>query len=206
MTMITRPKTRAMPTMPRAPPYSAFATMAPAPAKTSVKAASPSAPARRARSGRGTVPLVWRHLRQQRLDTLPDLVADFAHGSEALAGRVLELPVLVALARIDRAGVPAAHRDHGVGGPYDLVGQRLRKLLGEIDPDLGHRLDHRGVDPVGGLRAGGPNVHPPLGELIEQAGGHLAASRVVDADEQHLRDLLRHLHSTAYSIDIYDFN
>src|SRR4249919_2323750 len=114
MTMITRPKTRAMPTAPRASPYSALATIAPAPAKTSVNAARPSAPARRARSGRRTVALIWRQLGQQRPDTLGDLVAYLAHPCQVLAGRVLELPVLVALARIDGAGVAAAHRDHCV--------------------------------------------------------------------------------------------
>ena len=40
---------------------------------------------------------------------------------EVLAGRIVELPVLVPLAGIDRAGVAAAHRDHDVGGADDLV-------------------------------------------------------------------------------------
>src|SRR5579864_451613 len=39
-----------------------------------------------------------------------DVVADPAHRLEVLAGRVLELPVEVALAREDRAGVAATHR------------------------------------------------------------------------------------------------
>ena len=45
-----------------------------------------------------------------------------------LPGGVLEHPVLVALAREDRARVAAAHRDHDVGGPDDLVGPRLGEL------------------------------------------------------------------------------
>ena len=39
-----------------------------------------------------------------------------AHALEVAVGRVVDLPVLVALARVDRAGIAAAHRDHRVGG------------------------------------------------------------------------------------------
>ena len=58
-----------------------------------------------------------RDLRDQGLDAGPDLVADRPYGVDALAGGVVELPVLVALAREDRARVAAAHRDHDVGRP-----------------------------------------------------------------------------------------
>src|SRR6476659_1249957 len=194
MTMITRPKTRAIPTAPRDPPYSALATIAPAPAKTSVNAARPSAPARRGRSGRRTVSLAWLHLGQQRPDTLEDLIADLAHGRQVLAGRVLELPVLVALARIDRAGVAAAHRDHHVRGAHGLVRQRLGELLGHLHAQLVHRLEHRRVDPVGRVAARGANMDAPLRAELHEARGHLATARVVHADEQHLR-LLPHGHS-----------
>ena len=47
--------------------------------------------------------------------------------SMSLPGGVLEVPVLVALAGEDRAGVAAAHRDDHVGGAH-LVGQRLREF------------------------------------------------------------------------------
>src|ERR1039457_1553783 len=46
---------------------------------------------------------------------LMDLVADRAHPIQAQARRVGQVPVEVALARVDRAGVPAAHRDDDVG-------------------------------------------------------------------------------------------
>jgi hypothetical protein len=39
----------------------------------------------------------------------------------------------LALARVDRAGVPAAHGDYGVGRAHDLVGQRLGVGVGEVD-------------------------------------------------------------------------
>ena len=59
---------------------------------------------------------------------LLDLVADRADGVDVVAGGVVELPVLVALAREERAGVAAAHGDDDVGGPDDLVGPRLGVL------------------------------------------------------------------------------
>ena len=77
------------------------------------------------------------------LDAAADLVADRADGVDAEAGGVVELPVLVALAGEQRAGVTAAHRDDDVGGADDLVGPRLRVLGGDVDADLGHRVDRR---------------------------------------------------------------
>src|SRR5215211_1114119 len=188
MTMITRPKTRAIPTTPNAPPYSASATIAPQPANTSAKAAIPSARARRPRSGRGTVSLRWRDLVDQRADPPGDLVTDTADRLEVLAGGVLELPVLVALPWIDRARVPAAHRDHGVRRAHGLIGKRLRELLLEIHSDLGHRRHHVRVEVIGGVASRRAHVDSPAGQLVEQAGRHLAAPRVVDADEEDLRD------------------
>ena len=55
-------------------------------------------------------------LGHQPLNALVDLVADHAHRLDVLPGGIVEIPVLVALAGIDRAGIAAAHRDHGVGG------------------------------------------------------------------------------------------
>src|SRR3954452_4677017 len=167
MTMITSPKTSAMPTVPSAVSYSALATTAPAPANTNAKAAKPSARTRRARSGRGTVFRLGHEVREQRLDAFRELVADAADRLDVLAGGVLDVPVLVALAGIDRAGVPTAHRDHRVGGADELVGHRLRELLGDIESHLIHRLDHRRVDPVGGLAACGANVDVAGGVVVE---------------------------------------
>jgi hypothetical protein len=48
--------------------------------------------------------------------------------------RVVELPVLVVLARAERAGIAAAHRDHDVGRLHDLVRERLGELLRDVDP------------------------------------------------------------------------
>jgi hypothetical protein len=54
------------------------------------------------------------------------------------AGRVVQCPVEVALARVRRAGVAAPHRDHHLGGPDGILGQRLGEL-----PTA---MDHLGVE------------------------------------------------------------
>ena len=119
-----------------------------------------------------------------------DLVADPPHRLEILAGGIVQLPVLVPLARIDRAGVAAAHRDHDVRGLHELVGQRLRELLAHVHADLLHRLVHDRVDLVAGRAPGRPHVNAALGAELDQPGRHLAPSGVVDADEQDLGLLL----------------
>src|SRR5437763_864577 len=119
-------------------------------------------------------------------NALVELVANAANGFEVLAGRVFELPVLVAPSRVDRAGVAAAHRDHDVGGLDNLVGERLRELLAHVDADLLHRLERRRVDLVRGGRAGRADVDAALRTKLDQASGHLAAAGIVRAAEQHL--------------------
>src|SRR5680860_606222 len=59
------------------------------------------------------------------LDAGLDVVADDADGVDALAGRVVELPVLVALAREVGASVAASHGDHDVGFLDGLGGEDL---------------------------------------------------------------------------------
>jgi hypothetical protein len=115
-----------------------------------------------------------------------DLVADAPHCVDVLAGRIVELPVLVAFAGIDRAAVAAAHRDHDIGRANSLVGELLRRLVGQVDAELGHRLDDGRVERVGRLAASGTNADRAPGAELEQAGGHLASTRVVDADEQDI--------------------
>lgn len=65
-----------------------------------------------------------------------DLVANRADLVDSLAGRIVELPVLVRLSGVERAGVTAAHSDHDVGGLGGFRGQNLGRLVGEVNPDL----------------------------------------------------------------------
>ncbi len=66
-----------------------------------------------------------------------------------------EVPVEVALAGVDRAGVPAAHGDHHVRGMDHVVGERLGELLRQIEADFGHHRHNGGIDLVGGGGTGG---------------------------------------------------
>jgi hypothetical protein len=58
----------------------------------------------------------------ERTDAGVDVVADAPDDLERLAGGVVELPVEVALAGEDRAGIAAAHRDDDVAGLHRLTG------------------------------------------------------------------------------------
>src|SRR5687768_158450 len=98
--------------------------------------------------GCGAGILLWSDLVEKPLHPPRDVVADTAHGLDVLARRVLELPVLVALAGVDRARVTAAHRYDRVCGPYELIVEGLRELLLEVGSQLGHRFGHRRVDLV----------------------------------------------------------
>src|SRR5438067_11959126 len=154
MTMITSPKLRATP---RWPSSSVFAstTIAPQPAKTRTKV--PIASATRARPS-AVVSATREQLADQPLDTLVDLVPDAANRFEILIGRVVELPVLVFLAGVDRTRVAAAHGDHGVSGAEALVGERLRALPRHAHAGFAHRIDDCRRYPLGCIGARGPAV------------------------------------------------
>lgn len=85
----------------------------------------------------------------------------------------------------DRAGVAAAHGDYRVSCAYDLGGQRLGVGAGHVDAEFGERLDDGGVEVADGGGARGAGDHGAAGAVAQEGGGHLGASGVVDADEQH---------------------
>src|SRR5262245_50346149 len=183
-----------MPTVPSARSRSASTMIAPQPAKTSANVAKASASARLARSG------LSNEVGDQPLDAGVDLVPDAANRVQALAGGIVQRPVLVPLAGIDRARVATAHGDHHVCGPDDLVGQRLRELLAHVESDLAHCDDDGGIDLLTGIAAGGSDVDTPLGAELHEPRRHLAPARVVHADEQHLRHLRGHPRLAAAAI------
>src|SRR6188508_1141548 len=106
--MITSPKAAAMPVEPSEPSRSESSTIAPQPANTSAKVANASAKQRRARDG------LVNELADQGVNPCVDLVANPSHRLEVLSCRVVERPVLVSLAGVDRARVAASHRDDDV--------------------------------------------------------------------------------------------
>jgi hypothetical protein len=116
------------------------------------------------------------------LDDGPDLL-------DGLAGGVGEVPVEVALARVDRTGVTAAHGDDDVGAASRLVGERLGELLGHVEPAFGEDLGDRGVDLLAGGGAGGAHDDPAVAVVVEQHPGSDGAAGVVGADHEDLGDV-----------------
>lgn len=100
------------------------------------------------------------------------------------AGGILERPVLVALAGMDRAGIPASHRHHDIGLTHVRVMKQLRLLVSEVDADLRHGLDRDRVDRAGRLAPGRQDLDAVAGEAPEETRGHLAATSVVNTNEQ----------------------
>jgi len=70
--------------------------------------------------------------RQEQPNALIDVIADPSHICQALASRIVHLPVLVSLARVDRAGVAAAHRDHTSAALTNSSVKGFGKLLPQI--------------------------------------------------------------------------
>jgi hypothetical protein len=60
----------------------------------------------------------------------------------------------------------------------------LGKLPTVAEPDLVHDGDDVFVEVLGGHGTRGADVHGALGEVLQEGGGHLGASRVLDADEE----------------------
>src|SRR5699024_1365508 len=105
---------------------------------------------------------------EQAADSAVDVVADGADGLGGLAGGVVEVPVEVALAGEDGAGVTAAHGDDYVGGLDRFGSQGVGKFLGQVQAEFGHDLDDGWVDLLGGGRSGRAHGHPPLGVVGQQ--------------------------------------
>lgn len=74
-------------------------------------------------------------------DSRPEVVTNSAHYVNRLTCRVGQVPVLVALAGEDRAGITATHRDNHVRATDSIDGQHLRLLACDIDVDFAHDLD-----------------------------------------------------------------
>lgn len=122
--------------------------------------------------------------RQERLDARSDLVSDRTDRLSCAALRIVEFPVFVALAGIERARVPASHSDHHIDGTDDLVGPGLRELCADVDPDLLHCLYDSDVDLRGRLGTSRVDDDTVAGKLTHPSGCHLGAPRVVDAEEE----------------------
>src|SRR2546423_4317792 len=117
-----------------------------------------------------------------------DLVTDRTDGVQTLTGGIVELPVLVPLARDERAAVAAAPPDDDVGGGEVALRPPPGRAVGDVHADFGHGGDGRRVDRSAGLAASGEGHGPVPGEGFEPTKGHPGAAGVVDAQEEHGRD------------------
>ena len=134
---------------------------------------------------------LWRRhqVAEQRSHSPVDLVANRPDLLQGLAGGVGQLPIEVSLAGIYGTRVAATHRDNDIGGLDGLVGERLGKLMKQIDADLGHGPTDAGVDLFGWSGTRGTYVDTSLRGPMEQGRRHLGTAGIVDADEQHLGDV-----------------
>jgi len=73
---------------------------------------------------------------------VPHVVADLAHARDRFPLRILERPVIASQPRHDRALLATPHRDQHLRAAGEIVGQLLRRSIGEIDVDLAHRFQH----------------------------------------------------------------
>src|SRR5215471_4978849 len=136
-------------------------------------------------------------------DTRANVVANFANPLDGLSFRILERPVLSLQTGNDRALLAASHGDQHVGAARQLVGELLRRLAGQVDPDFAHRREDLGVDAHSGVGTGGDGARlRAVRERVEPCSGHLRSAGVVDAGENdglHGRSSLGAARSTTRS-------
>jgi len=83
---------------------------------------------------------------QQASDSSIDLVDDGPDLIDRAAGGVRQLPVEIALARVDGARVAAAHRDNDVGISRHVIGEALWGLACWIEASLLEQCHHDRVE------------------------------------------------------------
>jgi hypothetical protein len=79
---------------------------------------------------------------QQNFHATLDLISDRSYGIHALAGRILEIPILIALSRVVRASIAAAHSDHDISSLDVGVAKQPWLSGSDIDTDLSHNFDY----------------------------------------------------------------
>src|SRR3984957_4673654 len=116
-----------------------------------------------------------------------DRITNLSNFREVFSAGILQFPVLVALARVDRARVTTAHGHNDVGVATHLVGQLLRRLIRDVDAQLLHRLDDHRIQHVAGIGSGGVDDDSTFGHLARERRRHLRASCVVHAEKENVR-------------------
>ena len=125
-----------------------------------------------------------QELCQESLSAPVDLVNDRAYDLDGLTGRVVEFPVDVTLARVDRARVATAHGDDDIGLLCQLIGQRLGEFLAGVESTVDQERRDRRVQLLTGLGPGRAHVNTTGGVMVEQDPSRQTAPGVVDAEKQ----------------------
>lgn len=94
------------------------------------------------------------------------------------------MPVEVALAGEEGAGVATTHSDDNIAGLNRVDSENLGFLVAEVDAFFAHSFNDDGIGGVGRGRPGRADFNGVASEMNEVTGGHLGATSVVDADEQ----------------------
>src|SRR6267143_6991654 len=107
------------------------------------------------------------------------------------SGRTGNRPIFSLVLRTDRTPVEATERDDPRGAGNHFRAHGPRRLRTEADSDLLEQIEDRGIDRGRGLYA--RTLGPPTGRCgrVEQGLRQHAAKRVLYADEQDIRHLVR---------------
>jgi hypothetical protein len=89
--------------------------------------------------------------------------------SNGRLGWIRQVPIDVALSRIDRARIATPHRDDDVGRPDHFIGQWFGALFAQIEAHLVHDLADVVVDLVCRTTASGANVDLAVGVMVEKS-------------------------------------
>jgi hypothetical protein len=98
--------------------------------------------------------------------------------------RIVEFPVDVALAGVERASVAASHRDDDVRCASIILAKELGELATSVETTFSKCCDDRRVELIGGFRACGADLDAALCVMVEQDLGSEAAASVVDAKKE----------------------
>ena len=122
----------------------------------------------------------------QRLDALPNVIADLSNLVDRPSLRIPERPIVAPKAGHVRTLVTTPHRDQQGGVAQEIVAQALRARTAQIDPDFPHHVDDLGMHPFGRLRTGRDGVgERRVRDRGEERGRHLRAAGIVDTGEHH---------------------
>ena len=124
------------------------------------------------------------------LDSVADVVANAPDAVEVEVRRIIQFPVEIPLARVERAGVTASHGHYRVGCPHDIVRQWLGELVRDVESDLSEHERNRRQNACARLRSGRAHMDAVTSELAGEGSCDLRSAGVLHADEKHFGNSL----------------